>query len=125
MISKVSLSFDVSSAAAAEGGEEISILSTSFLTTGVFAEKGRASKIPGSGSPKVSAGLGAESRKSGSCPGRLVVLGPEVNGVGETGSRGRVFEVLAPLAWPVGAEAPGRTDAGVGGMILGVGGTNV
>ena len=71
-------------------------------------EPGLLSKKPGIGSPNVSCGLGAESRKRGSCPARLGYVG----GVGEGAER----------------EGPGEVSrvkdtSGVGGMTFGVAGT--
>jgi hypothetical protein len=65
-------------------------------------------------SPKVSAGLGAESRKRGSCPVRLGIVG----GVGDTADRRDVPSVgSCDVGWEVGFEP----CLGAVGMVVGVG----
>jgi len=76
-----------------------------FAEAEATLEPGLLSKKPGIGSPKVSCGLGAESRKRGSCPARLDIVG----GVGEGADRDGPGDALRVAGFD-----------GVGGMIFGV-----
>lgn len=80
-------------------------------------------KIPGSGSPNVSAGLGAESRNRGSCFMRLVGADTGGVGVGEIVSRSLCNVGVEASPTEFGAGVAFRVAvAGVGGMTLVVGG---